>query len=176
MGFRVGPWAPSYRPLQAWLGPACCPDTFRVGHSVRGPGPWGPFIQRFTPVPSCHPHGPGGVTECPSLAGTQGSIIMTISSVTLSMASCVRFSFPMTSLALSLVALTTQPGFVNTEGSSGLLAGQAVSSVSRVHLSRECRKEPPGWAQMERTSFLSHPALYSFPGACTTSTCAPSEF
>ena len=127
-------------------------------------------------LPVTHPHRPGGVSGCLPLAGTQDSVIMTSSSVTLSIASRVRFRFPMTSLALPLVALTTPPGFVNTGGSSGLLAGQAVSSVSRVHLSRECRKEPSGWAQMERTVFLSHPALYSFPGACTTSTSAPSAF
>lgn len=37
-------------------------------------------------LPVTHPHRPGGVSGCPSLAGTQGSIIMTSSSVTLSIA------------------------------------------------------------------------------------------
>lgn len=81
-----------------------------------------------------------------------------------------------TSVTLPLVALTTLPGYVNTEGSSVFLAGQAVPSSFTCPLEQRAQEKPPEWAQMDRPVPLSPKPLNSFPRACTASTCAPSAF
>lgn len=82
-------------------------------------------------LPVTYPLNPTGLVEfsgVPPPTGTQTSIIMADSPDTLSLATCVRFHLPVTSVMFPLVALTTLLDLAITQGSSGLLAGQAVPS------------------------------------------------
>lgn len=100
-----------------------------MGHRVQSCGPWGPIhISSFLSLTHSTPQAWWNFLGCPRPTGTQTSIIMADSSDTLSLASCVRFRLPVTSVMLPLVALTTRLDLAITQGNSGLLAGQAVPS------------------------------------------------
>ena len=171
MSLSMGPWALACGSLPAWLGPACGLDTFRVGCSARGRGPWDPFIQRSTPAPSCPlpPQAPFlGAHHCqgPRPESSRQALLPA------SPWHLVSDVVSVASVVLPSVALTTPSGFIHTTASSGLLAGHAVPSGFTCPPEQEHGKEPPGWAQMERPSFPSSVFLAWVPDSlnlCTLS-------
>lgn len=76
---------------------------------------------------------------CPPPVGTQASVIMTNSPATLSMISCVRFSLPMTSVKLPLVAEPHHLVLSIQKAAQGSWLAKQCYQVSYAHLKRELR-------------------------------------
>lgn len=141
-----------------WAGP----HPYGVGHSVGSPGPQGPvqpevhasFFPLLTPTGLVEFSGVPTTGKNPRLSHCDELLCRPLHGI-----KCVRFSLPMTSLVLPLVALMTSPGFVTTEGSSGFLASQAVPSDVPCSPEQRAQEKATEGAHLESSGLLSQPWL-----------------